>query len=91
MIRKDERTPEEMKTHTYLIAGTDGFMSGWGEANDGISVAAWACKPEHSTRVFNWVHDRSDMKRIREVLDPYNPKCAHLHIYVVNEGHPALS
>ena len=91
MIRKDERTPEEMKTHTCLIAGTDSFMSRWGEAKNGISIAVWACKPEQEFRVKKWVCGRSDMKRVRLVLDPYNPNCAHLHIYVVNEGHPALN
>lgn len=91
MIRQDDRTPEEIKTHVCLTAGTDSFMSGWGEAKNGTSIAVWACKPEHDNRVYNWVMGRNDQKRVRQVSDPYRPKCAHLHIYVVNEEHPALN
>ena len=92
MIRKDDRTPKQMTTHRWAVVGTDRFMSGWGEAKNGVSIAAWACKPEHRRAVLEWVESRSDMLRVREIADAsaYRPKCAHLHIYVVDDSHPAL-
>ena len=94
MIIRDDRTPKQKESHTWLIIGTDPFMSGWGEATKGVSVAAWACKPEQSHIVKKWVESRSDMKRIREVSEygrPYRPQGAgHCHIYVVDKKHPAL-
>jgi len=96
MIRKDDRTEEQKKTHTCLVVGTDSFLSGWGEARGGASYAAWACKPKNFQSVWRWVKNRSDMKRVRQTQDPYYPSgCAHLHIYVVNDEnteypHPAI-
>ena len=93
MKRADDRTPEQKKTHTVLIVATDKFLSGWGGAAGGLSYAAWACKPEHQGKVFDWVSSRGEMRRVRIVADPYypGPACAHLHIYVVNEGHNSLA
>lgn len=91
MIIQDDRTPEQKKTHTSLICGTDSFLSGWGMAKNGVSYAVWACKPENEHKVFNWVKSRSEMKRVRVVSSNYKPKgIGHCHIYVVNEGHPSL-
>ena len=92
----DDRTPEQRQSHRWLVVGTDSFMSGWGEAKGGVSYAAWACKPEHRSRVFIWVESRSDMKRVREVFETngslYRPSGqGHCHIYVVDENHPAIS
>lgn len=89
MIRKDDRTPDERKTHTILVVGTDSFLSGWGEASGGLSYAAWACTSEQLPRVERWVRSRSDMKRVRIASDPYRPRCKHLHVYVVDNEHPA--
>lgn len=87
----DDRTEVERETHTALIAGTDSFLSGWGEAKDGVSYAVWACEPKHRYTVLDWVSGRSEMKRVRFVHDPYRPKGkGHCHIYCVHEGHPAL-
>ena len=94
MKRIDDRTKEQKTTHNALVVGTDRFLSGWGEARDGFSYAAWACRTGDVDKVFNWVKNRSDMDRVRLVYDPYYPNpnlCAHLHIYVVNEGHPSLA
>ena len=44
MKRVDDRTPDEIKTHIWIVAGTDSFLSGWGEAKGGVSYAGWACK-----------------------------------------------
>ena len=46
----DDRTPEQKKSHSWLVIGTDSFMSGWGKASGGKSYAAWACKEEHRER-----------------------------------------
>ena len=91
MEMQDDRTAEQMQTHTWLVIGTDKFMSGWGRAQGGKSIAAWACLPEHRHMVLDWVEGRSDMLRVRETTDPYRPRGAgHCHIYVVEDGHPAL-
>ena len=96
MIYVDDRTEEQKKTHTRLVIGTDRCLSGWGQAKGGTSVAAWACEPHNRAKVLRWVSSRSDMLRVREVSDlhkngKYRPKgAAHYHIYVVEEGHPAL-
>ena len=89
---QDDRTQAQRKTHTWLVVGTDSFMSGWGEAKGGLSYAAWACMPEDRHAVYSWVTMRGDMKRVREVCDypdnPYRPnrRCVHLHIYVTQKG-----
>lgn len=93
MIRVDDRTEDEKRTHPLLVVATDRFMSGWGEARDGLSYAAWACRSEDEYRVERWVRARIEMSRVRIVMAKgYRPGryCAHLHIYVVNENHPAV-
>ena len=94
-IYEDDRTPEQKQSHTVLIAGTDSFMSGWGMAEGGASMCAWACRPEHASKVERWVRSRGDMKQVRQVSDPWRPNAAHTHIYVVPDPtpeyrHPAL-
>ena len=86
----DDRTPEQKKTHRYLVAATDKFMSGWGEAQGTASYCAWACKYEHFDRVWNWVDSRPEMLRVREVSSDWKPKRGHTHIYVVDDDHPAV-
>ena len=90
---QDDRTREQKETHRYIWLGTDPFMSGWGGAAGGASYAGWACRPEHSKDVESWVRNRGDMRRIRLALNDYRPGggCAHLHIYVVEAGHPSIS
>jgi len=83
MKMQDDRTEEQKQTHTWLIIGTDSFMSGWGEAKGGVSYAAWACKPEDRQQCYRMVSARPEMKRVRETADPYRPKgVGHCHIYV---------
>lgn len=90
MIMQDDRTEEQKQTHTWLIAGTDSFLSGWGKAENGKSVAVWACEPSIRLDVLCWVERRGDMKRVREVANDYRPSGqGHCHIYVVKAGHPA--
>ena len=88
----DDRTPEQKETHKFLVIGTDSFMSGWGEAQGGVSYAAWACTEEDFSAVIKWVESRGDMKRIRTTYGAYHPEgIGHCHIYVVEKGHPALA
>ena len=89
----DDRTEEQKITHNWFIIGTDRYLSGWGEAKGGYSYAVWACRPKDRAKVRQWVENRGDMKRIREAFGKYRPNpryCAHCHIYVVTEEHPAL-
>lgn len=87
-VWQDDRTPEQRETHTVIIGGTDRFMSGWGLARGGVSVAGWACKPEDAKTVREWVERRGDMLRVREL--GRNARAAHVHIYVADETHPSL-
>jgi len=92
MERNDDRTAEHKKTHTWLVTATDRFMSGWGKCEGGASKCAWACKPEHVDQVFKWVSNRDEMKYVGCTDRPWYPRNAkHVHIYVVENGHTALS
>ena len=86
----DDRTPEQMLTHTWLITATDKFLSGWGQAKGGKSKCAWACTPQDAAKVLQWVESRDDMKYVNATNGKWRPRAAHVHIYVVTEGHPAL-
>jgi hypothetical protein len=89
-VRIDERK-EEHKDYV-LVTATDKFLSGWGQANGGLSKCAWACKKEHLDKVFDWVENRSDMKYVNiNYSGKWYPKAKHVHIYVVDESHPAVS
>lgn len=85
---QDDRTPDQKLTHTVVIGGTDRFMSGWGHAAGGTSVAGWACRPEDAKTVLEWVERRGDMKRVRQLGS--RPRGTHVHIYVVDESHPSV-
>ena len=90
-MRTDDRTKEQKDSHTVLITATDKFMSGWGKARNGKSKCAWACKPEHVNQVLAWVESRNEMKYVNvNYTGKWYPKAAHVHIYVVNEDHPAI-
>ena len=92
MIMQDDRTVEQKKTHTWLVGGTDRFMSGWGLAEGGTSFAFWACLPKHARKVLAWVKSRGDITRVRTVARNYRPAgIGHCHIYTVNDRHPALT
>lgn len=92
-IRVDDRTLEQHVHLTSLIAATDSFLSGWGMAEKGASYCAWACRPEHEAKVLAWVESRGDMKRVRLVGEswPLRARAAHVHVYAVEEDHPALA
>lgn len=88
---RDGRTSAQRKTHTYIVVGTDKFMSGQGYAKGGKSYAGWACVGDVVDRVERWVRNRSDMTRVRLVDGNYRPRGpGDFRIYVVDEHHPAL-
>jgi len=89
---KDDRTEEQKKPHVILWGGTDRFLSGWGPAENNQSFAFWACKDGDGHSVERWVRRRGDIKRVRQVGSDYRtPSGALVHIYVVDEKHPALA
>lgn len=93
MIRQDDRTEEQKKTHRLAIVARDRCMSGWGGAAGGASRVAWAMHPDvNPDRVENWVRRRSEMQRVALVdLSTYRaPRgTAHFHIYVCGVDHVA--
>ncbi len=94
---KDDRTPEEMVTHTLAVVARDQFMSSWGPGVVG-SYCAWACRNrEELDLVTKWVESRPEMRRVRHFRlrdgkGACYPKVGRglLHVYVVDDGHPAL-
>ena len=94
-IFKDERT-EEHSLLTDVVGGTDTFMSGWGRAEGGRSLAFWACEPSQTPTVRRWVMGREEFRNVRSLHCPIGvrptqlSKHDHCHIYIVGEGHPAL-
>lgn len=90
----DDRNISEKETHTVFIKGKDNFLSGWGKALD-TSYAIWACLPQHIEKVFEWVENRGDMTKVCLIDEQYlqvlsQPEGNHIHVYVVNDGHPSL-
>lgn len=85
---QDDRTPEQKKSHPWLVVGTDRFMSGWGKAEGGVSYAAWACPEGYTNPLLARIDARGDMRRVRLVYGPtYHPRGrGHLHIYVSDMG-----
>lgn len=87
---QDDRTTEQRETHRYGVAMTDAFMSGWGGAAGGASVAIWACPVEWLDHVKQEVSRREEARRVRVVdLRSYRPRrnVAHVHVYPVEAGH----
>jgi len=93
MIIKDRRNEAQLKTHRYLVIGTDRFLSGWGSARGGASYAAWACETLTEAKAkADEIRHRSDMKRVRIVHDsrgqargafrPDSRYCTHFSVYV---------
>lgn len=93
-IINDDRTEEQKKTHFLAVVARDDGMSGWGQAKNGASRAAWAFDHTkvNSDRVFNWVKSRREMKFVNVVdLRTYRaPKgTMHFQIYVAEPNSTA--
>jgi hypothetical protein len=84
-IRKDRRTPEQQKTHRWLVTATNRFLSGWGLAHGGLSKCAWACRThEQALAKYDEIKKRGDMKYVRIINGDWYPRNAvHVSIYVV--------
>jgi hypothetical protein len=95
MIKVDDRTEEQRKTHRLGVVAKDSFMSGWGRARNGSSRCAWACaSPADAERLCAWVRGREEMRDVQVTdLRTYRPPqgTAHWHIYVATDNHPALA
>lgn len=87
MVLEDDRSSEEKKTHTFVVIGLDSFMTRLGPPTGGKSYAGWACESKHADKVTAWVRARGDITRLRS---RFPRGVGHCHVYVVNEGHPAL-
>jgi hypothetical protein len=95
---KDDRTESQRRTHFHLVAAKDKF---WRGENGERAHCVWACRSDSEIvwRVERWVRSRGDMELVRVTQDSpskrrrfNNRNPADLvHIYVVDEGHPALS
>ena len=48
MVFKDDRTPEQKRTHTLVVMMTDLFMSGWGGAGRGAMKLGRYPRPVYS-------------------------------------------
>ena len=93
----DPRTTVEIDPHAqfaeYHIAALDICMSGWGKASEGNSYAVWACNQSQVDRIQKWVESRSEMKSVRIVQKSglTTRPGDHVHVYFVNDTHPALA
>ncbi len=88
----DDRDAMQRETHCVGVVMNDRYLSHWGKAENGTSVAVWACTPTDAGAVERAVRGRSDARHVRVVdLRTWRrPKgAAHVHIYVVGPGHPA--
>jgi hypothetical protein len=93
MNLQDFRDDWERQNIVRGIRATDRCMSGWGGAEGGTSVAIWACASEDEKRVLKWVRSRGEMKNVRAIFASQfaaQRGAAHVHVYVVRPGHPAL-
>lgn len=92
-VLEDDRNEAEEISHCEIVLGRDTCLSGWGEAEGKTSFAGWACELKDIEQVKEWVESRTDMRSVKIVDGDYIPSGSkwHLHIYVVNEGHPALN
>lgn len=87
---QDNRTPEQRSALVHGVAMTDAFMSGWGGAKGGTSVAIWACPTDWLNHVEQQIRKRGEARRVRTVdLRTYRPRpnVAHVHVYVVTPDH----
>lgn len=92
MIKVDDRTPAQKKTHRWGVVARDKFMSGWGPCRNGVSRCAWACAPDADLdQLEARVRDRSEMIYVNKVdLSTYRPTgTKHYHIYVCEKDHPS--
>jgi hypothetical protein len=98
MTKEDDRSPEQKTTHTWAVVARDNFLSGWGEAKNGVSRCAWAVPDEfvhdgRLDRLERWVRRRSEMRYVSVVcLKSYRPPrgTVHFHIYVADADHPGI-
>lgn len=89
----DERAGEDKLTHRVLVAGRDRFLGAWGPGKEcGGSTAVWACTLNDYELVLEWVRSRGDMSHVRLTNEKALKRVSGIvHIYTVNDHHPAVS
>lgn len=98
-IIQDDRDEKEIVTHTRGVIARDTFLSGWGKAKGKTSYAVWAYDPNvlRGAAILSNIKDRDEMRNVNIVelttpkgKDTYShlPPRGHIHIYVMNPGHP---
>ena len=91
MIINDTR--KMASEYPYMVSAYDKFMSGWGMAKGGKSVAVWCCySPQDQEKIVKWLRNRSEMRYIKtRFATKWRPKnAAHVSYYAVDSDHPAL-
>ena len=86
---KDDRSEDQMATHTVLVAARDtSSFAIDATSRYGGSTAVWACIPEDADLLFDYVHSRSEMKRVRFTsVENLEKIKGMVHIYVGRPGH----
>ena len=73
-IVNDKRTDEDRKATMGFVVAIDSFMSSWGEAKRRSIFAVPFRDFEQAARIETWLHDRSEMKRVRVVRFNWWPR-----------------
>lgn len=86
---KDDRSEEQMKTHTVIVAARDTSSFAVSRTKRyGGCTSAWACRPEDADLLFDYVRSRSEMKRVRfTTAERLERIKGMVHIYVGLPGH----
>jgi hypothetical protein len=89
-LKTDDRTTQQMATHTLGVVCRDNAMIRWGFS----PRYGWACKTyDHASKTYDWLKSQKEMERLMIVrLDKYIPPRTDkaFHIYVIDENHVAL-
>lgn len=102
---RDHRKEELKTSQPFGVYGYDKFMSNWGLAEGGYSVAIWYCKAADADKVEAWVNSRKEMcwvgvehhkvviskaVSVSEGKSTTGREVTHVSLYSIDEGHPAL-
>ena len=49
---KDDRTKEQLESHSEVVLALDTAMTAWGIAREGKSYAGWSCRPQDLEKVY---------------------------------------
>jgi hypothetical protein len=86
----DYRTEEQKITHSVLITATHKILFLEDIASGCPSKCAWACRPEHADKVFNWAKSMECIKDVKRSTNEWKPKANYVYIYCIPDNHIAL-